>query len=59
MKAVTLSFLYETLTVVDNLGLSEVQRGKVIQTIDAIQWYVEGHVNESVERRNSRRCVQH
>ena len=59
VKALTLCFSRETLTVVDNLGLSEDQRGKATKIIDAIQRYVEGHVNESVERRNFRRRVQH
>ena len=59
VKALTLCFSRETLTVVDNLGLSEDQRSKATKIIDAIQRYVEGHVNESVERRNFRRRVQH
>lgn len=48
-------FFHETFTihVVDNLSLSNEQRNKVILR------YVEGHTNESVERRNFWRHVQH
>ena len=42
----------------DNLGLSADQRGSVKETVFAIQHYVQGQVNESVERRNFRKRVQ-
>ena len=59
VKALTLCFSREMLTVVDNLSLFEEQRGKVAQIIEAIERYVEGHVNESVEQRNFRQRMQH
>ena len=40
--------------VVDNLGLTVDQRAKVKDIVNAIQQYVDGHLNESVERRNFR-----
>ena len=58
VQALTLCFSRETLTIVDNLGLSVEQRGKIEDIIQAIRNYVEGHINESVERRNFRRRRQ-
>ena len=55
VQALTLCFTRETVT---NLGLSEDQRKDVKQIVSAIQRYVEGQVNESVERRNFRKRVQ-
>ena len=55
VQALTLCFSRETLTIVENLGLTVTQRGNVKDIVDAIQRYVEGHINESVERRNFRR----
>ena len=46
------------MTIVENLGLSDDQRGNVAEIVAAIQRYVEGHINESVERRTFRRRVQ-
>ena len=51
VKALTLCFLHETLTIVQNLGLNEEERTKVSSIISAIKQYVEGHINELVERR--------
>ena len=58
VKALTLCFSRETLTIVQNLGLNEEERTKVSSVISAIKRYVEGHINESVERRNFRRRSQ-
>ena len=58
VKALTLCFSRETLTIVDNLGLTAEQRGSVTSIVEAMQRYVEGHINGSVERRNFRRHVQ-
>ena len=55
-QALTLCFARETITIVDNLGLSADQRGSVVS---AIHRYVQGQVNESVERQNFRKRVQH
>ena len=46
------------MNVVDNLSLSKDQRKDVKQIVSAIQRYVEGQVNESVERRNFCKRVQ-
>ena len=43
----------------DNLRLSDEQRGKVDSIIAAIERYVQGQINETVERRNFRKRVQH
>ena len=51
-------FARETITIVDNIGLSVDQRGSEEETISAIQHYVQGQVNKSVERRNFRKQVQ-
>ena len=58
VQALTLCFTRETLTIVENLGLSTAQRGKVKDIIAAIQRHVEGQVNESVERRRFRQRKQ-
>ena len=54
VKALTLCFSREILTIVQNLGLNEEERTKASLIISAIKRYVEGHINESVERRNFR-----
>ena len=45
--------------VVDNLGMTREQRANADSIVEAVQHYVEGHINESVERRNFRRRIQH
>ena len=57
-QALTLCFSRETVSIVDNLGLSVAQRGSVANTIAAIERYVKGQVNETVERKNFRKRVQ-
>ena len=57
-QALTLCFTRETLTIVENLGLSTAQRGKIKDIIAAIQRHVDGQVNESVERRHFRQRKQ-
>lgn len=59
VKALTLCFSRDSVTVVDNLGLSAAQRANASQIVDAIGLYVSGQINESVERRNFRRRSQH
>ena len=54
VQALTLCFSCETL-IVQNLGLTEDERNSVDSIIHAIKWYVEGHVNETVERGNFRK----
>ena len=53
VQALTLCLSRETVTIVENLGLDDAQRGSVTEIVTAIQRYVEGHINESVERRNT------
>jgi len=58
VQALTLCFSRDTLSIVQNLGLTEEQRGSVNDIISAIKRYVDGNVNETVERRNFRRRMQ-
>ena len=58
VQALTLCFSRETVTIVDNLGLTTKQLRKTTEIIAAIERYVQGQINESVERRNFRRRVQ-
>ena len=58
VKALTLCFSRETVKAVENLGLTDEQRNDVKTIVKAIQRYVEGHQNESVERRMFRQWVQ-
>ena len=58
VQALTLCFSRDAVTIVENLGLNDEQRGSVTDIIAAIQRYVEGHINESVERRTFFRHVQ-
>ena len=58
VQALTLCFSRDTLAIVQNLGLTEEQKGNAQAIIDAIQRYLKGHINESVERRNLRRRTQ-
>ena len=39
-------------TIVDSLGFTAERRGSVTSILEAMQCYVKGHINESVERRN-------
>ena len=57
-QALTLCFARETVTIVDNLGLTADQKKSVSEIVEAIQRYVDGQVKESVERRNFRRRAQ-
>jgi len=58
VQALSLCFSRETLVVVQNLGLTDEARNDVSQIIQALQRYVDGHVNETVERRTFRKRVQ-
>jgi len=46
VQALTLCFIRETLTIVENLGLSETQRGSVEAILTTLQRYVKGQINE-------------
>ncbi len=58
LQALTLCYSRETVTIVDNLRITEAQRGDATEIVTAIQRYVEGEINESVERRTFRRCFK-
>ena len=58
VQAFTLCFSRETVTIVDNLRLTDTQKGNAKQIIAAIQRYVEDQINESINRRNFHRRVQ-
>ncbi len=59
VQALTLvCFSRETVTIIDNLGLTEAQRASATEIVAAIQRYVEGQINESVERRPWRQPSQ-
>ena len=54
-----LAFSRDTANVVDNLGLATEDKKKVAKIIEALTKHMEGAVNETVERRNFRKCRQH
>lgn len=58
VQALTLCFSRETVTIVDNLGLTAAQRRDATRIVAAISQYVEGQMNESVERRHFRQRRQ-
>ena len=58
VQALTLCFSHDTLSVVQNLGLTDEERASVASIISTIKRYIDGHVNETVERRNFRRRTQ-
>ena len=58
VQALTLCFSRETLSVVQNLGLSDADKQDITAIITAIKTYIDGHINESVERRHFRRRIQ-
>ena len=58
VKALSLCFSRETLSIVQNLGLTNEERKNVTVIIEALQSYVDGHLNETVEQRNYRRHKQ-
>ena len=51
-KAVMLCFSIEAITIVQNLGLNEVQMKNMTAIIKAMQRYVDGHVNVTVKCHN-------
>jgi len=58
VQALTLCFSCDTLSIVQNLGLTDEQRGSIDAIISTIKRYIDGHVNETVEQRNFRRRTQ-
>ena len=59
VQALQLCFSRETLHIVENLGLTTAQQKDQAQTIAALKAYVDGRVNETIERRNLRQRKQH
>jgi len=57
VKALMLAFSRDTLAIIQNLGLTD-QMKTPPDIIAAIHQYVDGHMNETVERRNFRGCRQ-
>ena len=49
VQALTLCFSHDTLSVVQNLGLTDEERASVTSIISAIERYIDGHVNKMVE----------
>lgn len=58
VKALMLCLSRETLSIVHNLGLTEEQMKQPQSIITAMRAYVDGHLNETVERRNFSRRTQ-
>ena len=58
VKALMLCLSRETLSIEHNLGFTEEQMKQPQAIITAIRAYVDGHLNETVERRNFRRRTQ-
>jgi len=51
-------FSWETLSIVQNLGLTTEENKSVDAIIRAIKQYIDGYINESMERRNFCKCKQ-
>jgi len=58
VQALTLCFSRETLTIVENLGLTQEQKRDADAIIVAIKRHIDGLINESMERRKLRRRIQ-
>ena len=58
MQALQLCFSRETLNVVENIGLSTAEKNDQVQIIAALRRYIDGQVNETIERRNLRLRTQ-
>ena len=54
VQALTLCFSRETLTIVNNLGLTEEERSDLDAIIAALKCHVDGYIDESMGRRKSR-----
>ena len=52
-------FSRETLNIVDNLGLTIVQKKDQAEIVAAFKLYVDGRINQTIERRNLRLHTQH
>ena len=58
VQALTLWFSRETLTIVNNLGLTVEQKRDVNTIITTIKCHINGHINELMEHHKLCQCVQ-
>jgi len=58
VQVLTLCLSQETLTIVNNLGLTKGQKQDGSAIITAIKCHIDGHINESVEQHNLCRCMK-
>ena len=58
VQVLILCFTSETLSIVHILGLSDAEKKDAGAIIATIKKYIDGHINELVERRHFRRCTQ-
>ena len=58
VKALTLCLSREMLAIVHNLGLSKAQMKKPSTIIEAMQRYMDRHINETMEHHKFRRPMQ-
>ena len=58
VEAFNLCLSREILAIVQNLGLTNAEKKDIAAIIQALQRYVDGQMNETVERRNFRRRMQ-
>lgn len=56
VQTLMLCFSQETLSNVQNLRLTTEENRSVDATIRTIKWYVDGHINETMEQRNFQFC---
>ena len=58
VEALSLCFSRETLSIVQILGLTDEERKNVTVITEALQSYLDGHLNKTVKRRNFHLCKQ-
>ena len=58
VKALTLCLSREILAVIHNLGLTNAQMKKLSAIIEAMQKYMDGHINETMEHHKFRHRIQ-
>ena len=58
-RVLRLAFSRDTVTVIDNLGLTDEDRKKVDKIVEALKTHLQGAVNKTLEQRNFRKRRQH
>jgi len=58
VQVLTLCLSQETLSIVNNLGLTTEQKKDPTAIVTAIKRHIDGHINESIEQCNLRRRTQ-